>query len=85
MVLAESERITPDLLPPHVRAGAPVTVQAPKSLHDLEKQAILSALERAGWNKTAAARDLGIPRHVLLYRMKKYRIASPTGTRKSGT
>ena len=32
------------------------------------------ALEKAGGNRSQAARDLGIERHVLLYRLKKYSI-----------
>jgi len=42
------------------------------SLHDAEKELILRALEKAGWNKSKAARLLDVPRHVLLYRMKNY-------------
>lgn len=48
---------------------------SPRSLEEIEKQAILQALERSHGNQTAAARMLGIPRHVLLYRMKKFGIS----------
>jgi two-component system NtrC family response regulator len=37
----------------------------------------VQALERNGWNQTAAARFLRIPRHTLIYRMEKYEIVSP--------
>jgi DNA-binding NtrC family response regulator len=40
--------------------------------HDAEKKLILEALEKSGWNKSRAAKYLEIPRHVLLYRIKKY-------------
>jgi DNA-binding NtrC family response regulator len=40
--------------------------------HDAERKLILEALERFGWNKSRAAKYLEIPRHVLLYRIKKY-------------
>ena len=42
-----------------------------KSLEDLEKQAIMKALEEARWNKTAAAKTLGLTRRQLLYRLEK--------------
>jgi transcriptional regulator of acetoin/glycerol metabolism len=44
------------------------------SLQEIEKGIILQALNKNGWNQSAAARSLGIPRHVLLYRMKKFGI-----------
>ncbi len=44
------------------------------SLEQLEREIVLEALERTGWNQTAAARFLRIPRHVLIYRMEKYDI-----------
>ena len=44
------------------------------SLEDLEREAVMEALERTNWNQTAAARFLRIPRHTLLYRMEKYHI-----------
>jgi DNA-binding NtrC family response regulator len=34
----------------------------------------LTALEKSGGNRSKAARMLQIPRHVLLYRLKKYGI-----------
>ena len=43
-------------------------------LDEIEKQVILQALEKCGTNKSKTARFLHLPRHVLLYRMKKYGI-----------
>jgi len=40
--------------------------------HEAEKKLIIDALNRCGWNKSRAAKQLKIPRHVLIYRMKKY-------------
>jgi len=42
------------------------------SLPDLEKELVRQALQRTGGNKTRAAALLGIPRHVLVYRLEKY-------------
>jgi two-component system NtrC family response regulator len=42
------------------------------ALEDIEKSYIAKALEKAGQNRSQAARLLKIPRHVLLYRLEKY-------------
>jgi len=44
------------------------------SLDELEKSAIMQALERTAGNQTKAAELLRIPRHVLLYRLEKYHL-----------
>ena len=43
-------------------------------LEEIEKQVILQAFEKCGSNKSKTARFLRLPRHVLLYRLKKYGI-----------
>ena len=45
------------------------------SLEKLEREVVVEALERNGWNQTAAAKFLQIPRHTLIYRMEKYGIS----------
>lgn len=40
-------------------------------LDDLEKNAIIEALERNRWNKTATAKELGLTLRALRYRLKK--------------
>jgi DNA-binding NtrC family response regulator len=45
------------------------------SLPDLERELITRALEKHHGNKSRAAAYLGVPRHVLLYRMAKFGIA----------
>ncbi|QTA80295.1 Two component system response regulator, sigma54-specific [Desulfonema limicola] len=49
-----------------------LSAQMPKSLEDIEKQAILTALETAGGNKSEAARILGINRKTLHKKLKNY-------------
>ncbi len=46
-------------------------------LEQLEREVVVMALERSGWNQAAAARFLRIPRHTLIYRIEKYAIAQP--------
>lgn len=45
------------------------------TLHEIEIKAISSALKKAHGNQSKAADMLGIPRHILLYRLKKYNIS----------
>jgi DNA-binding NtrC family response regulator len=78
-VLATSGTISADLLPSSLRAGRTVgigtgTASEDLALAELEKQAILNALNKTGGNKTKAAELLQIPRHVFLYKMKKLNI-----------
>ncbi|MFQ6093745.1 MAG: helix-turn-helix domain-containing protein, partial [bacterium] len=75
-VLAGGDVIKADLLPSSLRSKGSGTfgleIQPEGiSMAEMEKRAILAALERTGWNKTKAAESLQIPRHVLLYKMKK--------------
>jgi two-component system NtrC family response regulator len=44
------------------------------SMAELEKELIVTALERNQWNQTRAAAFLQISRNVLVYRMQKYRL-----------
>ena len=53
------------------------TPTASLTYHEAEKRIVLDALQRSGWNRSKAARLLKIPRHVLLYRIKRYDIAEP--------
>lgn len=44
------------------------------TFYEAEKQLIVAALEKFGWNRTKAAVYLSIPRHILIYRIKKFGI-----------
>jgi two-component system NtrC family response regulator len=44
------------------------------TLRDIERTAVVDALRASGWNRSRAARRLGVPRHILLYRIKKFGI-----------
>jgi DNA-binding NtrC family response regulator len=86
VVLSGKDLIDEDDLPDFVKferttgcsTGIP---EAGASLLEIERGAILSALERTGWNRTKAAELLKIPRHVLLYRLKKFGIEQPGNAR----
>ena len=51
--------------------------QGDSSLWGTEKALIVKALRESGWNQSKAARNLGISRDNLRYRLRKYQIAKP--------
>jgi DNA-binding NtrC family response regulator len=89
LIMRGSDTITVDDLPDKVCSGASTPGAAPKPgsvinlpdggypLEQLEREVVVEALERKGWNQTAAAKFLHIPRHTLIYRMEKYGILQP--------
>ncbi len=86
MILRDGDTLRLEDLPPQLAASAPRSARATPGddalpfalpedgldLEALERAIIEAALERHGGNKSAAARYLRIPRHVLLYRLQKY-------------
>ena len=62
--------ITPDLLP------------ATATLAEIERMAIVQALQRTSWNKQEAAQQLGLYRPTLYSKMKKHGITSPPRVRR---
>jgi DNA-binding NtrC family response regulator len=58
----------------HLAALAGEAAPATATLREIERTAVLEALRSSGWNQSRAARRLGVPRHILLYRMKKFDI-----------
>ena len=74
--LCEAGVIKPeDLQLPHPEAVPQFTQEKKAALSeylgDIEKQTILEALEKTRWNRTAAARVLGISLRALRYRLEK--------------
>lgn len=78
VLLRRSGRLSVEDLPDDFGAFDPRSKEAAPesktqlSFHDAEKKLVSQALEKCGWNKSKAAKLLDIPRHVLLYRIKKY-------------
>jgi len=87
VILRRSDRLTAADLPADFVSIVPdeVTPSSPPTedrltFHEAEKKLIMDALTTAGWNRTKAAKDLNIPRHVLIYRMKKYGLSHDNRT-----
>ncbi len=71
-ILYPDQAIVPTMLPPEMR-GVETDRQTPaEGLWGMEREAIVKALREHNGNQSAAARSLRIPRHILIYRMKKY-------------
>ena len=62
----------PEPVAPGANAGARVEeARLDDHLGDVERKIILDALEQSKWNRTAAARNLGLTLRALRYRLKK--------------
>ena len=72
VIFAKTDTITPGDLPTELRRNLPVAPQ--KTLEDLEKDYILTVLERTGGNQSEAAKILGINRKTLYKKIHKFQI-----------
>ncbi|MBL7481147.1 sigma-54-dependent transcriptional regulator [Legionella bononiensis] len=77
MAMSEGETIepadlhlpkVPSIVPPHMTTSS---ANLPGFLQDQEKELILEALNKTKWNRTAAARLLGVSFRTLRYKLKK--------------
>ncbi len=84
VLLTEGEEITVESLPPEVRnTGSDDAGPAPFTLgpggvdiEELERELLMEALRRAEGNRTEAGRLLGLSRHQIRNRLKKYGVES---------
>jgi two-component system NtrC family response regulator len=75
VLLDDAVELTPDMLPPElVRRPAPTGPERLMSLAEVEEGHIVSVLQSTGWNKSRAARVLGISRQGLLDRLKRMKV-----------
>jgi two-component system NtrC family response regulator len=83
-VLAKSDKIDVDELPPEIRSSssriASISFKLPEEgidLEEIEKEILLQALEKHSWNQSQASRYLNISRKTLIYRMEKFALVPP--------
>ncbi|WP_027359514.1 sigma-54-dependent transcriptional regulator [Desulforegula conservatrix] len=75
VILSIGEYVTESELPPSIsKKNDENILDKCLSLEDIEKKAIMVALDAAGWNKSEAARQLGINRKTLHKKLKSYGI-----------
>ncbi|MCC6540357.1 MAG: sigma-54-dependent Fis family transcriptional regulator, partial [Bryobacterales bacterium] len=79
IVLAPGQEVTLEDLPPNLRQERPVLdglhLDLPEegiSLEGVERELLVRALRKFGWNQSQAARYLDISRKTLIYRMEKF-------------
>jgi two-component system NtrC family response regulator len=72
MIFTRTDTIMPGDLPTELRRNVPVAPQ--KTLEDLEKDYILTVLEKTGGNQSEAAKILGINRKTLYKKIHKFKI-----------
>jgi DNA-binding NtrC family response regulator len=84
IILSQGDQIKLQDLPVKLRTAKPLkrnrVVELPPEgypLEEIERDAVIQALERNNWNKTRAAEFLQVPRHTLIYRMDKYEVKKP--------
>ncbi|MBI2914607.1 MAG: sigma 54-interacting transcriptional regulator [Firmicutes bacterium] len=51
---------------------------AKQTVMGLEKQAVMEAVRRTGWNVSKAARELGVTRRTLYKKLERYNMSRPT-------
>ncbi len=75
-ILATTDTIIPDDLPPYLALKRARRIRPTKSLVDMERDHIISVLAETGGNQSQASGILGINRKTLYKKIKKYKIFS---------
>ena len=77
-VLCRDKLIRPACLPEHLSAkGSCLPPFEGFALQDIEKRAIVEALERNQWRRMATARELGIDKNTLRRKIKRHQLVIP--------
>ncbi|MCP4642574.1 MAG: sigma-54-dependent Fis family transcriptional regulator [bacterium] len=74
-IMTSGGLILPKDLPPQLQEARPETASGGVlvgDMQEIQRRAILEALERTGGNKTRAAQMLGISRRNLIYKLREY-------------
>ena len=77
-VLWSQNIITFDHLPPEFLSTPSIEHRSPEETQAVDSHAILEALDKTAWNKTRAARLLGMDRVTLYRKIKRYNLAEDT-------
>jgi len=89
VLVAKGSEVTPADLPESLREesgpGGDVVMPPHRTLAEIERMAILQALERTNWNKQEAAAQLGLYRPTLYSKMRKHKIRDEARGRRSAT
>ena len=76
-LLCRGDLIVPEHLPARIRPGARPGPRAEpmdaQRLEQIESQAVIQALHKQNFNRTATAKALGISRRALIYKLQRLR------------
>ncbi len=88
IILSDDEEINEDIISTILKIDSPLThkniettnnaIKDRKTLEEIEKDLIIEALNKTGWNMSKASRILGITYRTLQYRLGKYGIKKPS-------
>ena len=88
VLVAKGSEITPADLPDTLREDAGTmgdfVIPPHRTLAEIERMAIMQALERTSWNKQEAAAQLGLYRPTLYSKMRKHKIRDEGRPRRGG-
>jgi transcriptional regulator of acetoin/glycerol metabolism len=74
VVLGDGEVIQPEDLPIHIRKGSKIIPSPLESLENMEQDHIIRVLRYTNWNKSDAAKILGVTRQTLDNKINRYKI-----------
>jgi DNA-binding NtrC family response regulator len=80
VLLCEGVVVRPEHLPPELIEASALAApgsEPPRKLLALDRERIIDALSRCGWNQTEAAQLLQVSRRTLVYRLKELDIPRP--------
>ena len=77
IVLCEGKVIDSQHIIMYLPPTTPTPAHTYQAVEEAERQTIMGALGRVGWNQSRAAKDLGIARGTLSSRMTRYGISRP--------
>jgi DNA-binding NtrC family response regulator len=76
-LLCRGDLIVPEHLPARIRPGATAGSRGEsmdaQRLEEIESQAVIQALHKHNFNRTATAKTLGISRRALIYKLQRLR------------
>lgn len=76
-LISETDELRVDALPERWRRGVQSNRDLRSSLKLVERETLLQMLGRTGWNVTETARQLGLPRRTVVYRMSRLGLRRP--------
>jgi len=92
LVLSAGDAIAAEHLPERVRSGVIAgatgfseVIDMREQMEDVERAAIVQAMQLCGGNRTHAAQRLGISRRALIYKLEKHGLKPPPGGQAGGS